>query len=68
MLILMVRVASWVVGEMRKDRLLEITVIIVRRILAWVILHAVALMVVKKLCTSSRIWWDAVVVWMVVSC
>ena len=51
-----VRVASWIVGEMRKERLLSGTVIIVGRILKWGILHAVVLRVANRLYMISRTW------------
>ena len=49
------RVAYWIVCEMSKYGIVAGTLIIVGRRLYWVILHAVALRVVKRLCTSSRI-------------
>ena len=48
------RVASLMVGDIRKDGLLVGTVIIVGRRLDWVILHAAALMVVNRLCMRYR--------------
>ena len=62
------RLASWIVGEMRKECLVAGTVIIVGRRLDWGILHAVALRVANRLYTSYRNWYDARAVWMVVSC
>ena len=56
MLILIVRVASWMVGEMRKEGLVSGTIIIVGRRLYWGMLHAVEMRVVNRLCTSSRTW------------
>ena len=53
---LIVRVASWMVGEMRKEGLVPGTVIIVERRLDQGILHAVALRVANRLCRSSRTW------------
>ena len=50
---LILRVAYWMVGEMRKEGLLAGTVIIVGRRLDWVIFHASALRVANILCTSS---------------
>ena len=52
----MVRVASWIVGEMRKEGLVAGKVILVGRRLDQRILHAVVLRVAKRLCTSYRIW------------
>ena len=52
----MVRVVSWIVGDMRKEGFVAGTVIIIGIRLYWVISHAVALRVVKRLCTSSRTW------------
>ena len=51
-----VRVASWIIGEMRREGLVAGTVIIAGRRLYWLILHAVVLRVVNRLCTSSRTW------------
>ena len=51
-----VRVVYWMVGEIRKERLVAGKVIIVGSILDWGILHAVALRVENRLCTSSRTW------------
>ena len=51
-----VRVASWVVGEMRKEGLISVTVIILRRKLDWGILHAVELRFVDRLFTISGAW------------
>ena len=51
-----VRVAYWMVGEMRKEGLVSGTVIIVGRRLDCGILHDVVLRVVNRLCTSSRNW------------
>ena len=56
MLRYMVRLAYWIVGEMRKEGIVLETVIIVGRIFYWLILHVVVLRVAKRLCTSSRIW------------
>ena len=53
---LIVRVAFWMVGEMKKEGLVGGTVIIVGRRLDWGILHAMALRVANRLCTSSRTW------------
>ena len=53
---LIVRMASWMVGDMRKEGLLAGKVIIVGRRLDWGIMHSVALRVVNRLCTSSRTW------------
>ena len=52
----MLRIASYIFGDMRKEGLVSVTVIIVGRILYWGIFHAVVLRVAKSLCTSSRIW------------
>ena len=49
-----VRVASWMVGEMSKEGLVAGIVIIVGRRLDWGILHDVALRVVNSLFTISR--------------
>ena len=62
------RVASWIVGDMRKEGLLSGAIIIVGKRIDWGIWNEVAMRVAKRLCTSSRILWDAVVVWMVGSC
>ena len=51
-----VKVASWLVGEMSKGGLVAGTVIIVGRMLDWRILHAVALRFANRLCTRSRTW------------
>ena len=53
---LMVRVVSWIFGEMRNEGLVSGALIIVGRILGCGIFHAVALRVAKRLCTSSRHW------------
>ena len=55
-LILMVRVASWIVGEMRKEGFVAGTEIIIGRRFDWGILHAVALRFAKMLCMKSRTW------------
>ena len=52
----MLRVAYWIVGQMRKEGFIAGTLIIVGRILDWGILHAVALRVAKRLCMSSSNW------------
>ena len=51
-----VRVASWIIADMRKEWLVSGTVIIVRRRPDWRIMHAMVLRVANRLCTSSRIW------------
>ena len=48
------RVAYCIVSEMRKERSVSEKLIIVGRIVYWGILHAVALMVSKRLLISSR--------------
>ena len=48
----MVRVASWIVGDMSKEGLVSGTLIVVGGILDWGILHTVVLRVVKRLFTS----------------
>ena len=48
------RVASWIVGEMRKEGLVTGRVIIVGRILDWGILNAVELRILNRLCKKSR--------------
>ena len=53
---LMVRVLSCIIGEIRKECFVEGTVIIVGGRLDWGKLHAVLLRVAKRLCTSSRTW------------
>ena len=63
-----VRVTSFIVGEMRKQGFAAGTVIIVGKILYWGILHAVALRVDNMLCTISRTWQDVGAVWMAGSC
>ena len=50
------RLASWMVGEMRKEGLVSGTVIILGRIVDWGILHAVVLRVANRLFMSSRTW------------
>ena len=50
------RVACWMVGEMRKEGLVALTLTIVGRILYWVILLAVELRVSNRFCKSSRTW------------
>ena len=52
----MVRVASWIVGEMRKEGFVAGTVIIIGRRFDWGIFHAVALRFAKMLCMKSRTW------------
>ena len=52
----MLRVASWIISEMRKEGLVLGTVITVGRRLDWGILHAVALRFAKRLCIISRTW------------
>ena len=52
----MLRIASYIFGDMRKEGLVSVTVTILGRRLGWGVLHAVALRVAKMLCTSSRIW------------
>ena len=52
----MVRLASWIVGDTSKEGLVSGTLIVVGGILDWVILHAVVLRVVKRLCTSFSTW------------
>ena len=53
---LMVAMASWIVGEMRKEGFVAGTVIIIGMRLDWGILHTVALRVAKILCKISRTW------------
>ena len=48
------RVAYWMVGDMRKERLVVVTVIMVGRRFDWGMLHAVALRVENRLCNISR--------------
>ena len=60
-----VRLASWVVDDMRREGLAVGTVIIVGSRLDWGVLHAVALRVVNRLYTSSWNCWDAGEFWMV---
>ena len=51
-----VRVASWMVGEMSKEGLVSGTVIIVWRRLDWRIMHYVVLRFENRLCTISKTW------------
>ena len=50
------KVASWIVGETRKEGLVSGIVIIVGRRLDWRILHAMKLSVANRLCTSYMTW------------
>ena len=63
-----VRVASLIVGEMRKYGFVAGTEIIIGRILYCGIFYAVALRVAKRLCTRYRTWQDDGEVWMMGSC
>ena len=51
-----VRVESWMLGDIREEELVAGKVIIVGRRIDSVILHAVALRVENRVCTIYRTW------------